>query len=113
MILQLFENNAARPVPLNVEHKKSRRSLISIGLPHTLSLGEISAVIRICQECSDARQAFFEGRLVDVFTPSGKMAPRFVARLLAWRRQEHHLLMELRGSLQPILRVPMIPVWRQ
>lgn len=112
MFLSLFKNNPAQTVPLNIEHKAGGRLIINIGLPHTLSLGEVSAVMRLCQECSDGRQAHFQGLVIDVFTTANKMTPRFVASVLAWRCQEKVLLEELQSKLQPIFHVRMVPVWR-
>lgn len=111
-MLQLLPGvQSGHSVPLNIVRKK-RRSQIYIGIPRSLTLGEIKKVMRTCAACSERRGAVCEGTVIDAFTPQGQITPRFVVVMSARRRKEELLTEELLMALPHLLHAPVVPVVR-
>ena len=110
MMHLLSSTQAVQTVPLNIV-RENGRSQIYLGLPRSLTLGEIKKVMRLCITKSEERGAACQGRLAGVFM-QGKVAPRFVVWVSTWGRNEAALCDELLSELPRLLRAPVVPVFR-
>lgn len=111
MLHLLSRPSSRHTVPLNII-RRNGRSEIYLGIPRSLTLGQVKAVMRFCAEKSEAYGAQHQGVLAGVFTPQGEHVPRFVVWVSTWQRKEDAILGELVPTLPSLLQAPVIPVIR-